>query len=267
MSPINNWGHPSQAPFCYTGKVKQVRIDLLGSGNAFSDGGRLHAAYRIKSSRGSLLMDCGPSTLAALKRLPASSEPVDQVLLSHLHGDHFAGLPFLFLEYVYVEPREKPLVIAGPPGVEESVRALFRAMYPDAASEPLPYRIEFVEAFPAKLLQFNDIRIHPFAAPHQEKPISLGFELLVEGRKIVYSGDSGWSEALIAHTQGADLFICECSFFETRLETHLDYPRIRENRERFGAKRIVLTHLGQEVLERQNEIDMELACDGMTIFL
>lgn len=247
--------------------MEPVRVDFLGSGTAFSDGGRLHSAYMIKSPRGSLLLDCGPTTLASLKRHALAAEPINQVLLSHVHGDHFAGLPFLFLEYVYVEPRNRPLVIAGPLGVEESVRALFRTMYPDAASEPLPYHIAFVEAVPERPLYFDDIEINPFPAPHQEQPISLGFELLIGKRKIVYTGDSGWTEDLIAHTQGADLFICECTFFETRLDTHLDYPRIWENRERFGAKRIVLTHLGQEVLQRQSEIDLELAYDGLTIVL
>lgn len=247
--------------------MKPVRIDFLGSGTAFSDGGRLHSAYRIQSPRGSLLLDCGPATLVSMKGRDLSAESIDQVLLSHLHGDHFAGLPFLFLEYIYGTPRNRPLVIAGPPGVEESVRTLYRTMYPDAAAEPLPYHLVFVEVIPDRPLWFGDMEIHPFLVPHQDQPISLGFEMLIEKRKLVYAGDSGWTEDLIAHAQGADLFICECTFFETRLDTHLDYRRIRENRERFGAKRIVLTHLGQEVLQHQNEIDMELAYDGLTIIL
>jgi ribonuclease BN (tRNA processing enzyme) len=247
--------------------MEPVRIDFLGSGTAFSDGGRHHSAYMIKSPRGSLLLDCGPTTLASLKRHDLPTEPINQVLLSHLHGDHFAGLPFLFLEYVYVEPRNRPLVIAGPPGIEESVRTLFQAMYPDAASEPLPYHIVFVEAVPDRRFWFGDIEVNPFRVPHQDHPVSLGFELLVDKRKIIYTGDSGWTEDLIARTQGADLLICECTFFETRLDTHMDYPRIWENRERFGAKRIVLTHLGQEMLQRRHEIDLELAYDGLTIIL
>jgi ribonuclease BN (tRNA processing enzyme) len=221
----------------------------------------------IKSPQSSLLLDCGPTALASLKSHNISAEPIDQVLLSHLHGDHFAGLPFLFLEYLYMEPRNRPLVIAGPPGVEESIQTIFRMMYPDTASEPLPYPLVFVEAVPERPLWFGDIEIKPFLVPHQEHPISLGFELLIGKRKIVYTGDSGWTEDLIAHTQGADLFICECTFYETRLDTHLDYPRIWENRQRFGAKRIVLTHLGQEVLQRRNEIELELAYDGLTIIL
>jgi ribonuclease BN (tRNA processing enzyme) len=240
-------------------------VTFLGTGSAFSDGGRHHAAYLIQSSKGSLLIDCGPTALASLKRLDLPTSQIDQILLSHFHGDHFAGLPFFFLEYVYVQPRSRPLVIAGPPGVEEIVKRLFETMYRDSASEPLPYSIEYIEAVPYQKFLLGGIEITPFPVPHQDQPISLGFELMVEGRKIVYTGDSGWTEDFVSRTQDADLFICECTFFETRLDTHMDYPRIIENLPRLGAKRIILTHLGEEVLARRREIDIELAYDGLSI--
>jgi ribonuclease BN (tRNA processing enzyme) len=44
---------------------------------------------------------------------------IDAVALSHFHGDHIAGLPFLLLDYVYAHPRNRPLEVLGPPGVEE----------------------------------------------------------------------------------------------------------------------------------------------------
>jgi ribonuclease BN (tRNA processing enzyme) len=247
--------------------MEPVRVDILGSGNAFSDGGRNHSAYLIKSPRGSLLLDCGPTTLASMKRLNLSTEPINQVLLSHLHGDHTAGLPFFFLEYIHIEPRNRPLVIAGPHGAEENVRSLYRAMYPDSCDDPLPYHLVFFEAMPGYPLWFGDVEILPFHTPHQKQPISLGFVLRVDGRKIVYTGDSGWTEDFVKYAEGADLFICECSFFETRLPTHLDYPQIMENLSRIKAKRILLTHLGQEVLNRRSEIELELASDGQTIIL
>ncbi|HYK90747.1 MAG TPA: MBL fold metallo-hydrolase, partial [Acidobacteriota bacterium] len=109
--------------------------------------------------------------------------------------------------------------------------------------------------------------VDPFAVPHQEQGISLGLSLEVAGRRIVYSGDTGWTEELIARSADADLFICECSFYETRIPTHLDYPRLDQNRRRFSAQRMVLTHLGQEVLAHKGEIDMDLASDGLVIEL
>lgn len=212
-----------------------------------------------------MLIDCGAATLAALKRHNLTAALVDTILISHFHGDHFAGLPFLFLEYVYVEPRTKPLKIVGPPEVEEKVMLLFRAMYADSAAQPLPYELQFIEAQPGRPLAIDGLRVEAFRVPHQEHSPSYGYEIRSGERKIVYSGDTGWTEDLLVHTEGADLFLCECSFFTTRMATHLDYPRIVENRHRFGSMRVVLTHLGQEVLERQREIEMEMAYDGLII--
>jgi len=245
--------------------MESDRIVFLGTGDAFSAGARRQAAYLLQTAGGSTLLDCGPAILASLKRNNLSASPIDTIILSHFHGDHFAGLPFLFLQFVYVEPRVKPLRIVGPPEVEERVMLLFRAMYPDSAATPLPYELQFIEAKPGKELVFDGMRVDPFRVPHQDYPQSYGYELESGSRKIVYSGDTGWTEDLLAHTEGADLFICECSFFETRLAMHLDYPRIAENVERFGSKRIVLTHLGQEVLKRRREVELELAQDGMVI--
>ena len=247
--------------------MQPIDITFLGTGDAFSAGGRHQAAYFVRSPGNSILLDCAPTTLASLKRSALPPKSIDRIFLSHFHGDHFGGVPFFFLEYVYVEPRRKPLQIIGPPGVEERVMELFRVLYPDSASEQLPYPVQFIEAHPGQPISFDGMQIKPFLVPHMNRPVSLGCELLTEGRKLVYSGDTGWTEDLLRHTQDADLFICECTFFETRLPTHLDWPRLAENHPRFGAKRIVLTHLGIEVLRRQQEIELESARDGLAISL
>jgi ribonuclease BN (tRNA processing enzyme) len=244
-----------------------TRVIFLGTGDAFAAGGRHLAAYLVQSPAGTLLLDCGPTFLSSLNRCNLSAAPIDAILLTHFHGDHFAGLPFLFLHYIYIEPRSRPLKIVGPAGVENRVMVLFRAMYADAADEPLPFALEFIEAQPGKRVLIGGNQIDAFHVLHQEQPPSLGYEMKAGDRKIVYTGDCGWTEELIGHAQGADLFICECSFFETRSEGHLDYPRLSENAARLGARRIILSHIGQEVLARESEVSLEMAHDGLIIDL
>ncbi len=245
--------------------MSAIQIYCLGSGDAFSAGGRHHAAYLMQHSKGALLLDCGPSTLAALKSWGLRPGSIDAILLSHFHGDHFGGLPFLFLQYTYIELRRRALKIVGPPSVQSKVMNLYKAMYADSAAEPFPYPVEFIEIEPNRSLLLDGIEVHAFEAPHQINPVSLGYEILTNGRKIVYSGDSGWTEELIVRTKDADLLLCECSFFHSRYATHIDYVRIAENLPRLGAKRIILTHLGQEVLERCAELALETAYDGLVI--
>jgi ribonuclease BN (tRNA processing enzyme) len=242
-----------------------ARVVFLGSGDAFSAGGRHQAGYLVRSPEGVSLLDCGASTLTTMKQHGIDTAPIDQIFISHLHGDHFAGIPFFLLEYTYERPRQRPLRIAGPPGTEERVRALFSIVYKEPAAHPLPFPLEFIEMLPDVPVVFGELRIEPFRVPHQEKEISLGFSLNFAGRRIVYSGDTGWTEELITRSQGADLFICECSYFDTRQPFHIDYPRLAEHRSRFTAKRMILTHLGRETLTRRDEIEIELASDGLAV--
>ncbi len=247
--------------------MADTRVTFLGTGDAYCAGGRHQAGYLVQAKETCFLLDCGTTTLAALKRSGVAIDSIETILISHLHGDHFAGLPFLFLEYVYVEPRRRPLQIAGPPGMAERVGALFRTMYREAGAQALPFPVRFVEMLPERRLQIGPLTVHPFRVPHQEQEISLGVSVFAGDRKIVYSGDTGWTEKLVEQSEAADLLICECSFFETRLSSHLDYPRIEENRRRLSAKRTILTHLGHEVLARRTEIEMELASDGLVVDL
>src|SRR5713226_7944298 len=125
---------------CGGGKARHVvRVTVLGSGDAFGSGGRLHSAYLVETPTTTFLLDCGPTILQALKSGRRDTETVDFVLVSHLHGDHFGGLPFLFMEYIYERPRRRPLAVYGPFGTERRVRALFAALYEKNAEMPMPF--------------------------------------------------------------------------------------------------------------------------------
>jgi ribonuclease BN (tRNA processing enzyme) len=247
--------------------MEPLHVTFLGTGDAFSAAGSFQAGYLVRNAAASFLLDCGASTLTSMKRFGVDPSSVDFVVLSHLHGDHFAGLPYLLLEYKYEHPRQRPLQIAGPPGTEERVLALYRAAYRELAAQPLPFVLEFVEMPPGRAVQLGEVRLEPFRVPHQDTDVSLGVRVHVGARTVLYSGDTGWTEELIRRSENTDLFICECCFFETRLPVHLDYPRIAEHRARFGAQRMILTHLGREVIARRRDIDLPLALDGLTVDL
>jgi len=240
-----------------------LRVSFLGTGDAFCASGRHQSGYLVQSAASTLLLDCGATTLAALKRGGISAGTIDVVLISHLHGDHFAGVPFLFLEFTFAEPRSRPLMIIGPPGTENRVHELYRAMYRDVGSEPLPFPVTFVEVGPGCRTQAQEAEVLPFAVPHQKEAVSLGYRLRTRDRSVVYTGDTGWTDDLIRQSEGADLLISECCFFENRLPIHLDYPRLHENRHRFSVRRMILTHLGREVLAHRDEVEIELAGDGL----
>ena len=212
-------------------------------------------------------MDAGPTVLAALKDAGHVSSEIDFVLLSHLHGDHFGGLPFMIMEYLYERPRQRELLIAGPAGTEERVMDLFRAMYKEAASRPTTFPIRFQTLVAGENVKFGDIAIEPFAVPHQEREPSLGLKVRMDGKTVMYSGDSGWTEEFVSRTTDVDLFLCECCYWETQVNFHINYPQFEQNRARIGARRIVLSHLGREVLGKLDQVKEECARDGLVIKL
>ena len=82
---------------------------------------------------------------------------------------------------------------------------------------------------------------------------------------MLYSGDCGWNEELIRYSSNTDLFICECCYFHKQTSFHISYPQIAAQRARLGCKRLLLSHLGREVLERMHEVTIECASDGLVV--
>src|SRR5213592_4331446 len=106
-----------------------VRVHFLGSGNAFSDGGRANAAILVSAPGVSLLLDCGGSALPAIKKHldPAA---IDAIAVTHLHGDHFGGITY-FVIAQHFAGRKRPLHLGGPPSLSARLRAAEQALYPD----------------------------------------------------------------------------------------------------------------------------------------
>lgn len=87
----------------------------------------------------------------------------------------------------------------------------------------------------------------------------------LDGRILACSGDTEWTDALIALGRNADLMICECSHLEPRGRFHLDLATLREKLPQVGAKRVILTHMGDAVLARVGDLGFEAAADGLTV--
>ncbi len=247
--------------------MSAVSLIVLGAGDAFASRGLLQAGYVIDANGKRILMEAGPPALAMMKRCAIAPGDIDLVLISHLHGDHFGGLPFFILEYMFETPLRKTLVIAGPRWLEQRTWALFKGMYPHFDTSKVARKLKFVVLEPGKITRLGGCKLSTIRTPHTVRDISLAFRIEVAGKQIAFSGDTGWTEDLINLSAGSDLFLTECTYFQTRTDFHLSYPQIVANRDRFGARRTILTHLGREVLERIREVEIETASDGMTIDL
>ena len=243
-----------------------VRVRFLGSGDAFAAGGRLQTCILVESDECSCLLDCGASSLIALKSAPIDPSDIDSILVTHLHGDHFGGLPFFILDGQFSH-RSSRLRVAGPPGVEARVNRAMEVLFPGSAGARRKFEVQFqelVEGIPTSLdpLQVTPYEVvHPCGAP----PFALRVQL--DGRVITYSGDTEWTDRLAAAASGADLFICEAYSYEKRVPFHLDYATLMQHRSKIECKRIVLTHMSSEMLSHVPDLAIEPAHDGLEIIL
>ena len=237
-----------------------VRVTFIGSGNAFADGGRSHACIHVSAPGVSLLLDCGGSSLPAMKR-EIDPEAIDAIAISHLHGDHFGGIPYLVIEQHFAG-RTAPLVIGGPRGLPERLRAAESALYPDFFRKT-KIRFSIREmTLGASETEMGGALVSALPVKHVAEAEPHGLRVRVGDKLIAYSGDATWSDELARVAQGADLFICDASFFDTDDPSHISYRTLMAQRGNIDCKRIVLTHLGAETLARIGELELEHAVDG-----
>lgn len=247
-----------------------MRLTFIGSGDAFGSGGRFNTCFLVEAEALTFLIDCGASSLVALKQRKVSLDAIDAVLISHLHGDHFGGLPFFILDARYVHKRSRPLLIAGPPGTRDRLNAALEVLFPGASRVTNNFELTVAEFAVGAAQDVLGIGVSTYEVIHPSGAPSLALRLELEGKVITYSGDSEWTPALIDAARGADLFICECYAPAGDIPMHMSYEQVIGHIGEFGARRVVLTHMGETMLPQIDRIDRTLcepACDGMTIEL
>jgi ribonuclease BN (tRNA processing enzyme) len=243
-----------------------VRVRFLGSGDAFGSGGRLQTCILLESEGFRCLVDCGASSLIALKRAAIDPNDIDIVLVTHLHGDHFGGIPFLVLDGQFSR-RSRRLLVAGPPGLIERATQAMEVFFPGSSSTQRKFGTEFLELAEGTPATLGPLRVTPYEVVHAcgAPPYALRIEL--DGRTIAYSGDTEWTDRLIAAAAGADLFISEAYFYDKAVRFHLDYATLAHHRSALGCKRLIVTHMGPDMLARVAELPVEAAHDGLEVIL
>lgn len=248
--------------------VGRVEFIVLGAGDAFGSGGRNQPAFLVNFSSWSFLLDCGATTLVALKRLGLDPDVIEAILLSHFHGDHTAGIPFLFLEYQFLTGRQRPLMIAGPPGIEERVEGLWQFMYKEAGhTMERRFPVQYLELSPKRWARIGPVEVLPVEVVHHRREVAYGYKVKAAGKVLGYTGDTEWTDELIELSDGCDLFICESTLYDGNLRFHMSYSDIQAHRSALNCKRLLLTHLDADALGRIQDFSDEVAYDGMRILL
>jgi ribonuclease BN (tRNA processing enzyme) len=241
-------------------------IRVLGCSDAFSSGGRLFPSFHVESKSATFLLDCGPTALLAMKRMQLDPDRLDAVLISHFHGDHIGGIPFLELELGIMRGRKRPLTVAGPPGIAARVQQIREALYPSLTANQ---RIEmsFVEWVSGGEVSFGPVAVRAASVVHTPETQPHALRIALDECIIAYSGDTEWTDALIPLADGADLFICEASTFAMAVANHLSYETLMAHRDRLRCRRLLITHMSDDMLRMLPVEGAEAAEDGLTLEL
>jgi ribonuclease BN (tRNA processing enzyme) len=246
-----------------------MKVQVLGSGDAFGSGGRFNTCFAVLREGPGFLIDCGASAMVSIRRHGLDPNRITAIFLTHLHGDHFGGLPFFILDAQLVSRRTSALTIVGPQGLGARLEALMEASFPGSSRARRNFPLEIVEIEPeqpARVAAAGAVA-RGYAVDHPSGSPSLGLRVDCDGRVIAYTGDTAWTEAIVKIGRRADLLLAEAYGFETKTPFHLDFAALRERLADIGAKKVVLTHMSPDMLSRDRALlaGCEPAADGMVI--
>jgi ribonuclease BN (tRNA processing enzyme) len=242
-----------------------MQLRFVGCGDALGSGGRFNTCFHVTGSSVNFLIDCGASSLPALKRLAIARDDIDLILITHFHGDHFAGLPFLLLDAQFTR-RTRPLVIAGPEGIATRLAQLMEALFENSSKTQQRFDLSVVALKPLEMRSFGAVDVTPYPVVHGESggPF-LAYRVEAEGRVIAYSADTEWTETLIPAARDADLFIAEAYYYDKAVKNHLSLKTLEAHLAEIRPKRLILTHMSDDMLGRLGALAYEAASDGMVV--
>jgi ribonuclease BN (tRNA processing enzyme) len=244
-----------------------VSVRFVGSGDSFGSGGRFQTCIVVDGPQCRFAIDFGTSSLIALAQQGIEPNSLDAILLTHLHGDHCGGVPFLLIDAMLGAKRTRPLTIAGPRDLRRRMDTIREALFPGSGVMTPKFPLTWIEMEPGRPHPVLDLVVTPQPARHTAETNPTAVRVEVGGKVVAYTGDTEWTDDVARVAHGADLFIAECYYYDKPIKWHLNYPVVAERRGTFGAKRVILTHMSREMLAHADTVPEECAHDGLVVTL
>jgi len=219
-----------------------VRLTTIGTGTAALHPGRARAGHLVEAAGVRLLLDCGSGLAVRLAELGVDWMAITHVAVTHFHDDHIGDIPTMLTAWRWgaLPPRAAPLELIGPVGLRR-VQEAQAAAYGEIVLDP-GFPLAVRELAPGEPLELAaGVRLTPRPVPHT--PESVAYSIEHEGRRLVYTGDTGFDPSLGEWAAGCDVLLCECSLPDPlAIPSHLTPRQCGRLAAIATPRRLVLTH-------------------------
>lgn len=248
--------------------TSQVTVTMVGSGDAFGSGGRRQTCFHVAGGGTAFLIDCGATSLVGLKAFGLDRNAIETIFITHFHLDHFFGVPLFILDAQFNAKRRTPLTVVGPTGIAERLRQVMELAYPGSSTARRKFETEVVEIAAGERRDQGGVSVEAVAASHSAPGgPALGYRFEVDGRTVAYTGDTEWTDGVPTLGRGADLFIVETYTLAPKAPLHLDLATVIDRLSEIGAKRVLATHMSNEVLAAELPEGIARGRDGLVVEL
>jgi len=259
-----------------------MRLTVLGKSPSWQDVDGACSGYLLEENGTTVLLDCGNGVFAKMRRF-VDYVDLDAVVISHLHADHILDLvPFSYaLTYA---PRQQPVPVDRWPGTDHPARPRLYAppgardhfrhvceLWGNNALVENAFRME--EYDPTASIEIGSMSVSFSEVPHFVDTFAVSVQSGNGGGRLAYGADSRPAEELVEFARGADLFLVEATLprpERTGIRGHLTPEEAGDHAKQAGARRVLLTHISDELDQdraRQQASDafggpVEMAAEG-----
>jgi ribonuclease BN (tRNA processing enzyme) len=219
-----------------------MRLTTVGTGTAAPHPLRVASAHYVDLGGVRLLLDCGAGSVQRMAALGVDWQGITHVAITHFHADHIADLVMLLMGWRWgqLPARSSPVTIYGPPGIGAVLEALagLYGAWMLAPGFPLTVR----ELVASEIVHLPaDVELSVIPVPHTAE--SVAYSVVQGTTRLVFTGDTGYDEALADWATGCNLLLAECSLPDTlAIREHLTPRQAGALASRAQAQRLVLTH-------------------------
>ena len=219
-----------------------MRLITLGTGTVALTPARVCAGHLVQAGEVMLLLDCGSGVTHRLAQHAPRWREITHVAFTHFHADHIGDFATLVFGWKYgsIPGRSAPLTVIGPAGIADLLGRLAEGFGPWLRDPGFPMTI--VEIAPGAAIDLGDgVALSATKVPHT--PESVGYSISRGGRRVVYTGDTGYDPMFAEWARGADLLLCECSLpDDLGIPEHLTPAQCGALAAAALPKHLVLTH-------------------------